>query len=207
MAKVDVYNMDGTVTGQIELSDDIFGIEPNESAMHLVVLNQLANRRQGTHSTKTRHEVSGGGRKPYRQKGTGRARQGSSRSAQHVGGGIIFGPKPRDYSYTVPKKLRRLAMKSALSSKMIAQNIIVIESLAFDEMKTAKMVGVLKALKIESPALLVLAEKNLNVEKSARNIPAIKTALVNTINVFDILKYDRFVMTKDAAMKVQEVYV
>ncbi len=207
MAKIDVYNMDGNVTGQIDLSDDIFGIEPNESAMHVVVLNQLANRRQGTHSTKTRHEVSGGGRKPYRQKGTGRARQGSSRSAQHVGGGIIFGPKPRDYSYTVPKKIRRLAMKSALSTKLQAESIIVLDTLSFDEMKTAKMVGVLKALKIDGPALLVLAEKNPNVEKSARNIPAVKTALVNTINVFDILKYDRFVITKDAAMKVQEVYV
>ncbi|MBN1775102.1 MAG: 50S ribosomal protein L4 [Oscillospiraceae bacterium] len=207
MAKIDVYNMDGKVTGQIDLSDDIFGIEPNESAMHVVVLNQLANRRQGTHSTKTRHEVSGGGRKPYRQKGTGRARQGSSRSAQHVGGGIIFGPKPRDYSYTVPKKIRRLAMKSALSTKFSAQSIIVLDTLSFEEMKTAKMAGVLKALKIDSPALLVLAEKNPNVEKSARNIPAVKTALVNTINVFDILKYDRFVITKDAAMKVQEVYV
>jgi large subunit ribosomal protein L4 len=199
--------MEGNVTGQIDLSDDIFGIEPNESAMHVVVLNQLANRRQGTQSTKTRHEVSGGGRKPYRQKGTGRARQGSSRSAQHVGGGIIFGPKPRDYSYTVPKKIRRLAMKSALSTKLQAQNIIVLDTLSFDEMKTAKMAGVLKALKIDSPALLVLAEKNPNVEKSARNIPAVKTVLVNTINVFDILKYDRFVITKDAAMKVQEVYV
>lgn len=207
MAKIDVYNMEGNVTGQIDLSDDIFGIEPNESAMHVVVLNQLANRRQGTQSTKTRHEVSGGGRKPYRQKGTGRARQGSSRSAQHVGGGIIFGPKPRDYSYTVPKKIRRLAMKSALSTKLQAQNIIVLDTLSFDEMKTAKMAGVLKALKIDSPALLVLAEKNPNVEKSARNIPAVKTVLVNTINVFDILKYDRFVITKDAAMKVQEVYV
>jgi len=207
MAKIDVYNMDGNVTGQIDLSDDIFGIEPNETAMHTVVLNQLANRRQGTQSAKTRNEVRGGGRKPYRQKGTGRARQGSRRAAQYVGGGIIFGPKPRDYSYTVPKKIRRLAMKSALSSKMIAQSIIVLDSLSFEEMKTAKMAGVLKALKIESPALVVLAEKNINVEKSARNIPDVKTALVNTINVFDILKYDRFVMTKDAAMKVQEVYV
>ncbi|NLO62298.1 MAG: 50S ribosomal protein L4 [Clostridiaceae bacterium] len=207
MAKIDVYNMDGTVSGQMDLSDEIFGIEPNESAMHTVVLNQLANRRQGTHSAKTRHEVRGGGRKPYRQKGTGRARQGSRRAAQYVGGGIIFGPKPRDYSYTVPKKIRRLAMKSALSSKMISQSIIVLDMLSFEEMKTARMVGVLKALKIESPALFVLAEKNLNVEKSARNIPAVKTALVNTINVFDILKYDRFVITKDAAMKVQEVYV
>ena len=207
MAKVDVYNLDGAVTGQIDLSDDIFGIEPNAFAMQAVIRNQLANRRQGTHSTKTRSEVRGGGRKPYRQKGTGRARHGSTRSAQYVGGGIIFGPKPRDYSYTLPKKVRRLAMKSALSTKLLAQNIIVIDSLNFDEIKTAKKVKVMKALKIESPALVVLAEKNVNVEKSARNIPTVKTAFVNTINVFDILKYDRFVMTKDAAMKVQEVYV
>lgn len=207
MAKVDVYNMDGVVTGQIELSDDIFGIEPNESAMKAVIRNQLANRRQGTQSTKTRSEVRGGGKRPYRQKGTGRARHGSTRSAQYVGGGIIFGPKPRDYSYTLPKKVRRLAMKSALSSKLLAKSIIVVDSLLFEEMKTSQMVKVLKALKIKSPVLVVLAEKNLNVEKSARNIPAVKTALVNTINVFDILKYDRFVVTKDAAMKVQEVYV
>jgi len=207
MAKVDVYNLDGAVTGQIELSDDIFGIAPNESAIQAVIRNQLANRRQGTHSTKTRSEVRGGGRKPYRQKGTGRARHGSTRSAQYVGGGIIFGPKPRDYSYTVPKKIRRLAMKSALSTKLAAQNIIVLESLNFDEMKTKNMVNVLKALKIESPALVVLSGKNENVEKSARNIPAVKTAFVNTINVFDILKYDRFVITKEAVEKVQEVYV
>ncbi|NLW88123.1 MAG: 50S ribosomal protein L4 [Clostridiaceae bacterium] len=207
MAKVDVYNMDGSVTGQMDLSDDIFGIEPNESAIHAVVLNQLANRRQGTHSAKTRGEVRGGGKRPYRQKGTGRARHGSKRSAQFVGGGIIFGPKPRDYGYTIPKKVRRLAMKSALSTKMISQSIIVLDTLSFDEIKTSKMVGVLKALKIDRPALVVLSEKNLIVEKSARNIPSVKTALVNTINVFDIMKYDRFVMTKEAAMKVQEVYV
>jgi len=199
--------MDGSVTGQMDLSDDIFGIEPNESAIHAVVLNQLANRRQGTHSAKTRGEVRGGGKRPYRQKGTGRARHGSKRSAQFVGGGIIFGPKPRDYGYTIPKKVRRLAMKSALSTKMISQSIIVLDTLSFDEIKTSKMVGVLKALKIDRPALVVLSEKNLIVEKSARNIPSVKTALVNTINVFDIMKYDRFVMTKEAAMKVQEVYV
>ena len=207
MAKVDVYNLDGAVTGQIDLSDDIFGIVPNAFAMQAVIRNQLANRRQGTHSTKTRSEVRGGGKKPYRQKGTARARHGSTRSAQYVGGGIIFGPKPRDYSYTLPKKVRRLAMKSALSTKLQAENLIVIDTLEFDQIKTAKMVGVLKALKISTPALVVLSEKNANVEKSARNIPTVKTAFVNTINVFDILKYDRFVMTKDAAMKVQEVYV
>ena len=207
MAKVDVYNLDGTVTGSIELSDDIFGIEPNEFAIQAVIKNQLANRRQGTQSTKTRSEVSGGGKRPWRQKGTGRARHGSTRSAQYVGGGIIFGPKPRDYSYTVPKKVRRLAMKSALSTKLASQRIIVLDALSFDEMKTSKMVKVLSALKVNSTALLVLSEKNLNVEKSARNIPTVKTAFVNTINVFDILKYDRFIITKDAAQKVQEVYV
>ena len=207
MAKVDVYNLDGAVTGSIELSDDIFGIEPNEFAIQAVIKNQLANRRQGTQSTKTRSEVSGGGKRPWRQKGTGRARQGSTRSAQYVGGGIIFGPKPRDYSYTVPKKVRRLAMKSALSTKLASQRIIVLDALSFDEMKTSKMVKVLSALKVNSTALLVLSEKNLNVEKSARNIPTVKTAFVNTINVFDILKYDRFIITKDAAQKVQEVYV
>ena len=207
MAKVDVYNLDGAVTGSIELSDDIFGIEPNEFAIQAVIKNQLANRRQGTQSTKTRSEVSGGGKRPWRQKGTGRARHGSTRSAQYVGGGIIFGPKPRDYSYTVPKKVRRLAMKSALSTKLASQRLIVLDTLSFDEMKTSKMVKVLSALKINSTALLVLSEKNLNVEKSARNIPTVKTAFVNTINVFDILKYDRFIITKDAAQKVQEVYV
>ncbi len=207
MAKVDVYNLDGAVTGSIELSDDIFGIEPNAFAVQAVIRNYLANQRQGTHSTKTRSEVRGGGKRPYRQKGTGRARHGSTRSAQYVGGGVIFGPKPRDYSYTVPKKIKRLAMKSALSSKLLAENLIVVDALDFEEIKTAKMVSVLKALKVDGSALVVLSEKNEKVEKSARNIPAIKTAFVNTINVFDILKYDRFVITKAAAEKVQEVYV
>ncbi|HOO60935.1 MAG TPA: 50S ribosomal protein L4 [Bacillota bacterium] len=207
MAKIDIYNLSGAVTGQMELSDDIFGIEPNKSAMHAVVLNILANRRQGTHSTKTRSEVRGGGKRPYRQKGTGRARHGSTRSAQYVGGGIIFGPKPRDYSYTIPKKVRRLAMKSAFSAKMIDNKVIVVDGLAFDEIKTKKMVDVLKALKVADSALVVLGEKNENVELSARNIPTVKTAFTNTINVFDILKYDSFIMTKEAAEKIQEVYV
>ncbi len=207
MAKVDVYNLDGAVTGSIELSDDIFGIEPNEFAIQAVVRNQLANRRQGTHSTKTRSEVRGGGKRPYRQKGTGRARHGSVRSAQYVGGGIIFGPKPRDYSYTVPRKVRRLAMKSALSTKVLHNQILVLDTLNFDQIKTKNMVKVMNALKIEKPALVVMAESNLTVEKSARNIPTVKMAKVNTINVFDILKYDHFVITKDAIEKVQEVYV
>ena len=207
MSKVDVYNLDGAVTGQIDLSDEIFGIEPNEYAVHAVVRNQLANRRQGTQSTKTRSEVRGGGKRPWRQKGTGRARHGSNRSAQYVGGGIIFGPKPRDYSYTVPKKIRRLAMKSALSVKVRDSQIIVLDSLDFSEMKTKQMVKALEALKIDSPALVVIADPNLNVEKSARNIPTVKMAKVNTINVFDLLKYDRLVITKAAVEKVQEVYV
>jgi len=207
MAKVDVYNMEGAVTGSLELSDAIFGIDPNEDVLHRVILNQLANRRQGTHSTKTRSEVSGGGRKPYRQKGTGRARQGSSRSAQHVGGGIIFGPKPRDYSYTLPKKVRRLAMKSALSGKVADGNLIVLESLELPEIKTRKMIEVLNNIGAAKSALLVMNARDEKIECSARNITGIKTALVNTINVFDILKFDKFVVTKEAVLKVQEVYV
>lgn len=207
MAIVDVYNMEGTVTGSIELSDAIFGVEPNHDVLHRVLLNQLANRRQGTHSTKTRSEVTGGGKKPYRQKGTGRARQGSSRSAQHVGGGIIFGPKPRDYSYTLPKKMRRLAMKSALSTKLAAGSLIVLDTLEMPEIKTQKMVKVMSNLGVDKSALLVMLTRDENIEKSARNIVGLKTALFNTINVFDILKFDKFVVTKEAVLKVQEVYV
>lgn len=207
MAKVDVYNMEGAVTGQIELSDEIFGIEPNEHTLHTMILNRLANARQGTSSTKTRSEVSGGGRKPYRQKGTGRARQGSIRSAQHVGGGIIFGPKPRDYRFTVPKKIRRLAMKSALSTKLASSDLVVVEDLAFDRIKTKEMIRVLGNLKIDKTALIVIGGKNVNVELSARNLAGIKMAFVNTINVYDILKHEKFVITRDAVEKVQEVYV
>lgn len=207
MAKVDVYNIEGAVTGSIELSDAIFGIEPNQDVLYRAVLNQLANRRQGTHSTKTRSEVRGGGRKPYRQKGTGRARQGSTRSAQHVGGGIIFGPKPRSYSYTLPKKVRRLAMKSALSSKVAEGKLIVLESLELSEVKTARMVQILSNLNAGPSTLLVTGTRDEKIEKSARNIVGVKTALVNTLNVFDILKFDKFVVTSEAVMKVQEVYV
>ncbi len=207
MAKVDVYNMDGIVTGSIELSDAIFGIEPNQDVLHRAVLNQLANRRQGTHSTKLRSEVSGGGKKPYRQKGTGRARQGSTRSAQHVGGGIIFGPKPRDYSYSLPKKVRRLAMQSALSAKLASGSLIVVDGLSLPEIKTKKMVAVLGKLGVTRGALVVTTVRDENIEKSARNIVGIKTSLVNTLNVFDILKFDKFVVTKEAVLKVQEVYV
>ena len=207
MAKIDILNLSGAVVGSMDLSDAIFGIEPNAAAMRTVVLNILANRRQGTHSTKTRSEVRGGGKRPYRQKGTGRARHGSTRSAQYVGGGIIFGPKPRSYSYTVPKKIRRLAMKSAFSSKMADSKIVVVDALDFDTMKTKNMVEFMKAIKVSDSALVVLGGKNENVEKASRNLPTVKTALVNTINVFDILKYDSFIMTKDAAEKIMEVYV
>ena len=207
MAQVDVYNMDGVKTGSLELSDAIFGIEPNQDVLHRAVLNYLANRRQGTHSTKTRSEVAGGGKKPYRQKGTGRARQGSSRSAQHVGGGIIFGPKPRDYSYTLPKKVRRLAMKSALSSKVAAGSLVVVDKLEMAEIKTKRMSEVLGKLGVDKSALLVTLTRDEKIEKSARNIVGVKTALVNTINVFDILKFDKFVVTQEAILKVQEVYV
>ena len=207
MAKVDIYNIEGTVVDSIELSDAIFGIEPNVKVMHIAVLNQLANRRQGTHSTKTRSEVRGGGKRPYRQKGTGRARQGSIRSAQWIKGGIIFGPKPRDYSYTIPKKVRRLAMKSALSAKLIDSNLIVLDKINFDEIKTKSMLKVLSNLNANNTALVVLNEKNDTVEKSSRNIRGVKTARVNTINVFDLLKFEKLIVTKDAVEKIQEVYV
>ena len=206
MPKVDLYNMKGETVGEIELNDDIFGIDVNENAVYLAVQNQLANKRQGTQSTKTKSEVSGGGIKPWRQKGTGRARQGSIRSAQWIKGGIALGPKPRSYSYTIPKKLKRLALKSALTSKVNEKELLVLDQLNFDNIKTKQMVNVLNSLKIDSSALIVLEGKNETVEKSARNIPGIKTALVNTINVFDILKYSKFIITKSAVEKVEEVY-
>jgi large subunit ribosomal protein L4 len=206
MPKVDLYNMKGETVGEIELSDDIFGIEINENAVHLAVQNQLANKRQGTQSTKTKSEVRGGGIKPWRQKGTGRARHGSTRSAQWIKGGIVLGPKPRSYSYTIPKKLKKLALKSALSSKVNDKELMVLDQLSFDSIKTKQMASVLDSLKVETSALIVLNGKNETVEKSARNIPGVKTAFVNTINVFDILKYDKFIITKDAVEKVEEVY-
>ena len=206
MAKIDVKDLTGAVTGSIELSDEIFGIEPNEVAMSTVVRNQLANRRQGTQKTKTRSEVSGGGKRPYRQKGTGRARHGSTRSAQYVGGGIIFGPTPRSYSYTVPKKVKRLALKSALSSKVASEKLIVIENMDLAEVKTATVAKALKAIGAGNSSLIVLEGINKNAELSARNIKDVKTALVNTINVMDILKYDSFVATKAAVEKIEEVY-
>ena len=206
MAKIDVKDLTGAVKGSIELSDEIFGIEPNEVAMSTVVRNQLANKRQGTQKTTTRSEVSGGGKRPYRQKGTGRARHGSERSAQYVGGGIIFGPNPRSYSYTVPKKVKRLALKSALSSKVADQKLIVVENMDLDEVKTATVAKALKAIGAGNSSLIVLEDVNKNAELSARNIKDVKTALVNTINVLDILKYDSFVATKAAVEKIEEVY-
>ena len=208
MPKLDVYNMQGEVVGDIELSEEIFGIEANRSAMHAVVVNQLANRRQGTQSTKTKSEVRGGGRKPYRQKGTGRARQGSIRSAQWIKGGIALGPKPRSYRYAVPKKLRRLAMKSALSTKVADSNIIVLDSLVLEEIRTKSIVRMLSGLKAaENSALVVLKDNDETVIKSARNIPGVKTAQVNTLNVYDILKYEKFIVTRDAVGGIEEVYV
>jgi large subunit ribosomal protein L4 len=205
MPKVDLVNIDGKKVGDIELSDDIFAVEINEDVMHDVIVNYMANQRQGTQSTKTRSEVSGGGKKPWKQKGTGRARQGSIRAPQWIKGGIALGPKPRSYKYTLNKKVKRLALKSALTSKVLENQIIVLDNLNFDEIKTKNMVKVLDNLKAEN-ALIVLSEKNLNVQASARNIPNVKTALVNTINPYEILKYKKFVVTKDAVEKIEEVY-
>lgn len=205
MANVSVYNMEGKAVGSIELNDAIFGVEINEHLVHLAVVQQLANKRQGTQSAKTRSEVSGGGRKPWRQKGTGHARQGSSRSPQWKGGGVVFAPKPRDYSFKLNKKEKRLALKSALTSRVAAEKIYVLDELNFDEIKTKKMTAVLDNLKVNK-ALVVLGEKNENVILSARNIPSVRTALVNTINVYDILKYDSLVLTKEAVAKIEEVY-
>jgi large subunit ribosomal protein L4 len=206
MPKVDLFDMSGKVVGDIELNDSIFAVEVNKEVMHQVVLNHLANRRQGTQSTKTKSEVSGGGKKPWRQKGTGRARQGSIRSAQWIKGGIVLGPKPRSYRYTLPKKVKRLALKSALTSKVNEKEFIVLDNISLDAIKTKQIVSMLDSLKVDSSALIVLPAKDEKVEKSARNIPGVKTAFVNTINVFDILKYDKFVITKDAVEKVEEVY-
>lgn len=205
MANVSVYNIEGNVIDTIELRDDIFGIVVNEHLVHLAVVQQLANKRQGTQSAKTRAEVSGGGRKPWKQKGTGHARQGSTRSPQWKGGGVVFAPKPRDYSFKLNRKEKRIALKSALSSRVAAEKIYVLDELNFDEIKTKKMLTVLDNLKL-SKALIVIGEKNENVILSARNIPSIRTALPNSINVYDILKYDTLVLTKDAVAKIEEVY-
>ena len=206
MPKVNVYNMLGEQVGEIELSDQIFGIEVNQHVVYEVVKNQLANKRQGTQSAKTRAEVRGGGRKPFKQKGTGRARAGSTRSPIWTGGGVAFAPKPRDYSYKVPKKVRRLAMKSALSSKVENNEIIVIDELNFDAPKTKEMVNLLNKLNADKKALIVTTDKNENVVRSANNIATVQTTVVNNLNVYDILKYNSFIITKDAVRKVEEVY-
>lgn len=205
MANVAVVNMNGENVGSIELNDAIFGIEANEHVMHLAVVQYLANQRQGTQSAKTRAEVRGGGRKPWRQKGTGRARQGSTRSPQWTGGGVVFAPKPRNYSFKLNKKVKRLALQSALSTKVAENKIIVLDELTLNEIKTKEMVKVLNNIKCEK-ALIVMDGSNTNVILSARNIPNVKTASVNTINVYDLLKYNTLVVTKDAVAKIEEVY-
>lgn len=206
MPKVDVYDMKGKKVSDVELAESVFGIEPNEAIVHSVLVNYLANQRQGTQSTKTRAEVSGGGRKPWRQKGTGRARQGSIRAPQWVKGGIALGPKPRSYKYTVNKKERRLAIRSVLSSKVLENNLVVLDKAEMKEIKTQAMVKTLENLKVTGKTLILLPEKNENVQKSARNIKNVKTTLVNTINVYDLLKYNNLVVTLDAVKKLEEVY-
>ena len=198
--------MQGKNVGSVDLAESIFGIEPNAAVMHQMVVSYLANQRQGTQSALTRSEVSGGGRKPWRQKGTGRARQGSTRAPQWYHGGVVFAPKPRDYRFSVNKKVKRLAMKSALSSKAQAEEIIVIDKIAFDEIKTAKAAAMLKAVGSERKALIVLPEVDEKAIKSARNIPGVKTAQVNEMNVYDILNADKLIIAKDALTKIEEVY-
>ena len=206
MPTVGLFNKEGNKIEDIQLNDNIFAVEVNADAMHQVVVALLANKRQGTQSAKTRAEVRGGGIKPWRQKGTGRARQGSIRAVQWVGGGVAFAPKPRSYNYTLPKKVRRLAMKSALTSKVQANEMIVLDALTMDAPKTKEFATILNNVNAAKKALVVMAEKNENVIKSAANIPNVETALVNTINVYDILKYDSFIITTDAVKKVEEVY-
>ncbi|WP_101697311.1 50S ribosomal protein L4 [Clostridium minihomine] len=206
MPKVAVLDMAGKEVGQIELSEAVFGIEPNVAVMHEMVKNYLANQRQGTQSALTRAEVAGGGRKPWRQKGTGHARQGSIRAPQWRHGGVVFAPKPRDYRYTVNKKVRRLAMKSAFSSKVVDNEIIVLDQINMDEYKTKVIVAMLKDLGAEKKALIVLPEENKKVIASASNLPGVKTATVNTLSVYDILNADKFIVLKDAVAKIEEVY-
>ena len=205
MANVSVYNMEGKEVGTIELNDAVFGVEVNEHLVHMAVVAQLANKRQGTQKAKTRSEVSGGGRKPWRQKGTGHARQGSTRAPQWTGGGVVFAPTPRDYTIRLNKKEKRLALKSVLTNCVNENKFIVLDELKFDEIKTKKMQAVLDALNV-SKALIVLNENDTNVVKSARNIANVQTALTNTINVYDILKYNTVVVTKDAVKTIEEVY-
>jgi large subunit ribosomal protein L4 len=206
MPKVALYDITGSQIGDVELSNDVFGVEVNNHAMYEAVKNYLANQRQGTQSAKTRAEVRGGGRKPWRQKGTGRARQGSTRAPQWKGGGVVFAPKPRDYSYKIPKKVKRLALKSALTSKVNDKEIIVLDSLVLDQAKTKEMVKVLKNLNTSKKTLIVIPQRDEAVVRAAANIEGVKTAYVNTINVYDILNCDSFVITRDAVNKVEEVY-
>ena len=206
MPKVDVYDLNGKKVSDIELAENVFGIEPNEAIVHSVLKNYLANQRLGTQSTKTRSEVSGGGRKPWRQKGTGRARQGSTRAPQWIKGGIALGPKPRSYRYTVNKKERRLAIRSVLSSKVLEKELTVLDKIELKEIKTKSMVKALSALKLEGKTLIVLPENNTNVVMSARNIEGVKTISANNINVFDLLKYNNLVLPVDTVKKLEEVY-
>jgi 50S ribosomal protein L4 len=206
MAEVKVLNMAGTDAGTIELNEKVFGIKPNQNAVHAVVKNYLANRRQGTQSAKTRGDVRGGGRKPFRQKGTGRHRQGSTTDPSQIGGGVVFAPKPRSYRYTLPKKLRRLAMLSALSSKVKENEIIVLDQLTMSEPKTKEMIKVLGNVNAGRKALIVMAEKDENVIRSAANIPGVRTALVSTMNVYEIINHTNFIVTKEAVKKIEEVY-
>ena len=206
MPKVALYDIKGSQVGEVELNDSVFGVEINTHVMYEAVKNYLANQRLGTQSAKTRADVRGGGRKPWRQKGTGRARQGSTRSPQWKGGGVVFAPKPRDYSYSIPKKVKRLALKSALSSKVQDQEIIVVDSLALEQAKTKEMVKVLQNLKANKKTLIVIPERDEAVIRAAANIPGVKTAYVNTINVYDVLNCDSFLITKEAVNKVEEVY-
>ncbi|WP_078393394.1 50S ribosomal protein L4 [Shouchella patagoniensis] len=205
MPKVTVFNQTGSQVGDIELADAVFGIEPNKSVLHDAVVMQQASLRQGTHKTKGRSEVRGGGRKPWRQKGTGRARQGSIRSPQWVGGGVVFGPTPRSYSFKLPKKVRRLAIKSALSSKVQGSELVVLDSLQFEAIKTKTMKDVLASLSVDSKALVVTADYNENVALSARNLPGVTFLTADSVNVLDLLKHDKLVITKDAVEKVEEV--
>ena len=206
MPKIDVYDIKGKKVSDVELAESVFGIEPNEAIVHSVLVNYLANQRQGTQSTKTRAEVRGGGRKPWRQKGTGRARQGSIRAPQWIKGGIALGPKPRSYSYTVNKKERRLAIKSLLSSKVLENELTVVDKLELSEIKTNTMVKALADLKVEGKTLIVLPENNKNVLMSARNIEGVKTIVLNNINVFDLLKYNNLVLPLETVKKLEEVY-
>ena len=206
MPSIDVYNIEGKKVKSLDLKEEIFGIEPNEAVVHSVLVNYLANQRQGTQSTKTRAEVRGGGRKPWRQKGTGRARQGSIRAPQWIKGGIALGPKPRSYKYRVNKKERQLAIKSLLSSKVLENNLVVVDKFDFKEIKTKQMADAMKNLKVDATALVVLPTNNEIVQKSARNLADVRTSSVNTINVYDLLKYKKLVLTVDTIKKLEEVY-